>query len=373
MPREVSSKNIKTDRTTLRQDVKNAEQQRDLRTTINRLQRQLDAAKSKTGDLVAAVERAVCDAAQAIEVPRVPWSGRGNATRARTHQDGERAIVVVSDLQLAKVTPTYNTAVAEARMQAYAEKVIQLTKIQRHDHPVDEARVYLLGDIVEGELIFPHQAHQIDASLYRQVAVDGPRILVNFLRTLLANFRAVHVVGVIGNHGQLGGRAGRQYNPETNADRMLYKFVQELLRDEPRVSWHVPDARNERSWYAVDYPFAALEQGARPLRMSHEHGFLLFHGDQIPGSANHSVGTIAKHIYGWASGAVAEPFDYAIYGHWHTPRRFQLNKYVAFCNGSLESTNTYAQEKLAAVGTPTQLLLFVHPRQGVSAEYWVKL
>ena len=103
---------------------------------------------------------------------------------------------------------------------AYADKILKLTDIQRSDHPVDECVVYALGDIVEGELIFPGQSHLIDASLYRQVTVDGPRILIDFLRRLLGHFTTVKVVWVIGNHGRLGGRSSRDYSLESNADRM---------------------------------------------------------------------------------------------------------------------------------------------------------
>ena len=83
--------------------------------------------------------------------------------------------------------------------------------------------VLALGDIVEGELIFPGQSHLIDSSLYRQVTVDGPRIMHTFFSILLENFKEVEVYWVIGNHGALGGRSRRDYNPETNADRMTPK------------------------------------------------------------------------------------------------------------------------------------------------------
>lgn len=295
-----------------------------------RLARELTRAKGRTADLVEAVRRAVGDAATGLVLPPVPMPAMSSVRQRdrATARAGEKALVVVSDVQLGKATPSYNTKVAEERLAAYAEKVCSLAAIQRADHPVDEARVYLLGDIVEGELIFPSQPHETESSLYRQTVVDGPRILVNFLRRLLLDFRTVHVVGVIGNHGALGGPVRRQYNPETNADRMLYEFVRQLMRDEPRCTWNIPFELNHRAWYAVDYPFGidsdkpmtpfvnmrAIEKGFI------EHGFLLFHGDQIPGSANYSMKTIAARIWGWASGAVPEPFNHAIYGHWHSPR-----------------------------------------------------
>src|SRR5262245_9286373 len=84
---------------------------------------------------------------------------------------------MLSDWHLAKRTASYNSDVCEQRIEAYADKVLRLTALQRSDHPVKHLRAYLLGDLLEDELIFPGQAHLIDASLYRQVMVDGPRIL----------------------------------------------------------------------------------------------------------------------------------------------------------------------------------------------------
>jgi hypothetical protein len=334
---------------------------------VDHLQRQLAKEKDRTADLVQAVRSAVVESAAGLIIPPVP-----RPPRQRKRGEPEKALVTLSDLQLGKVTATYNTEVAEARVYAYARKVIKLAQIQQADHPVREARVYMLGDMIEGELIFPNQPFQIDSSIFRQVCVDGPRILTQFLRILLTSFDKVHVVCVIGNHGRTGSRH-QVVNPETNYDRMLYENVRGQLKNEKRITWNIPFEQNDRAWYAVDYPFGGYYGGDSEVNAAHPHGFLLFHGDQVSNSAAASTKAIATRVWGWASGAVPEPFCYAIWGHWHSPKRIQLNNIVAWCNGSVESTNTFAQERLSAMGKPEQLLLFCHPRVGVSAEYWIQL
>lgn len=329
-----------------------AQREQDLRSTNTRLARQLYRAKAKTEDYVEAVRQAVLDSVGSIVVPAVK---RPTLPRKARTADEEKALVTLGDPQFGKVTPTYNRAIAGERLDIYAGKIDKLVTIARTDHPVHEARVYLLGDMVEGEIIFPQQQSEVDASLFDQIR-DAAEAIVRWLRQLLVTFSKLHVVGIVGNHGRLS--ESRRYGRRSNADRILYLLIRSILDKEPRITWNVPD----EDWYVVDHPFG----GERP-------GFLLFHGNEIPGSAAHSVGTVAKHIYGWASGAVPEPFNYAIYGHWHTPRRYRFNRFIAWCNGSLESTSTYAQEKLAAVGYPEQLVMFVHPRRGVSSEYWCQL
>ena len=327
----------------------------DGRRVVQKLLRQLAEAKASKEALIEAVYRAAQEATEGLQLAPVAPPVRDARKKA-----AEVAVAVLSDWQLAKQTATYNTEVCEKRIHTYGDKLIDLAEIQRADHPVRELRICLLGDIIEGEMIFPGQAHLIDASLFRQVMVDGPRILGDFVRRMLGCFERVHVTGVIGNHGALGGRGRREYHPESNADAMLYEVVRMVLAGERRLSWADNFTRGERHWYAVD------KVG--------EKSFLLFHGDQVKGGfAGFPWYGFAKKIQGWRMGAIHEPFEYALSGHFHTPVRMTIGPITLWGNGSTESDNTYAAEQLAAMGTPSQWLLFVHPRQGVTAEYQVHL
>jgi hypothetical protein len=324
----------------------------ELRSTVARLSRQLQKEKNRSQELVHAVYTSSKDAAQGLTIPPVK-----SPKKDRRKKEEQVAVAVLSDWQLGKQTPSYNSEVCEDRIEIYADKIVSIVETNRSAFPIKKLKVYLLGDIVEGELIFPGQAHLIDSSLYRQMTVDGPRILCNFLRKMLTVFEEVHVVGVIGNHGSLGGRSRKDYNGESNADRMLYNICRQIMESEKRLSWTVPWERDERAWYAVD--------------TIGDHGFLLAHGDQIRGGVLSSG--LAKKTWGWAVGGVPEDFNEVIIGHWHQPTRITLNCITARVNGSTESHNTYAQEQLAAVGRPSQWFLMVHPKKGVTAEYCVYL
>lgn len=325
----------------------------DLRAANNSLLRQLAKAKAKEEDLVAAVYQAASDAASSLVLPAVPPP----STDARRGGE-EVAVAVLSDWQLGKRTPSYDSNVCADRIRVFGEKVVRLTDIQRKDHPVKHLSVHVLGDIVEGEMIFPGQAHLTDASLYEQVVESGPTILATFLRRMLADFDTVHVTAVIGNHGRIG-RKG-DFNPQTNADRMLYRVTQRILEGEPRLTWNIPSIPNERAWYAVS-------------RIGN-YAALLIHGDQFRGTAGIPWYGLMKKAGGWALGAIAEQFDDVDFGHFHQPTRVTLNNVTARCSGSPESHNDFAAEQLAAVGRPSQSLRFVHPERGiVTAEYVVWL
>jgi hypothetical protein len=326
----------------------------------NRVLRQRDDAKNKISEYVAALKAAVFEAMEDVII--TPPRQRRIDPKAKiwAERTEEIACLDIGDWQLGKVTPTYNSAICEERIKLLAEKVIELAKIQNAHHPVRKLHLRGLGDIVEGEGIFPTQAHVIDSGLYRQIA-NGIRILVNLILDLLNYFDEIHFVGVIGNHGSVRIAVGTT-DPETNMDRLLYMVVRELLVARglgDRVTFDIPDGPGERNWFAVDRVF--------------EWGFLLCHGDQIRGGfAGFPFYGTAKKTWGWID-SIEEPWDYLHFGHWHTPTMQTLNKRIVRCNGSTESDNTYAQEQLAAIGSPTQWLGFVHPDHGITAEYWVSL
>ncbi len=328
----------------------------DLRASNKSLLRQLGALKASREEYVEAVYRAVADAASSIVIPK-PQTPRPDPRESSE----EVAVAVLSDWQLGKRTPSYDSAICAERIDRFADKVISLTAIQRKDHPVRELRVHILGDIVEGEQIFPGQAHLIDSSLFEQTTENGPTILIGFLTRMLEHFEKVHVVAVIGNHGRIG-RKG-DFNPQTNGDRMVYRNTQRILEGRKgfeRLTWDIPSIPNERAWYAVS--------------SIGNYSTLLIHGDQFRGTAGIPWYGLQKKAGGWALGAISEHFDDVDFGHFHTPMTTQLNTVTARCNGSTESHNDYAAEQLAAVGQPSQGLRFVHPERGmVTATYTVWL
>ena len=315
---------------------------------LDRALKQLAKAKARKEELVAAVYQAARDAAEAAPFPTVTVPAKTRRTK-----DSETAIVLLSDWQLGKVTPSYSSDVCATRIAQLAEKVRIVTDVQRSDHPVNECRVYLLGDLVEGELVFPGQAHLIDASLFHQVMVDGPAILGQFISDMLGYFDSVKVLGVIGNHGNLGGRARKDYHPESNADAMMYEATR-MRFDQPTLDWKQTFIPGERAWYAKD--------------QIGEQEWFLFHGDQIKGG---QLGFpwygFGKKLGGWSN---LYGFDYAVSGHFHTPVRglYGAGSIVHWGNGSTESDNTYAAENLAAAGTPNQWLLY-QSQTRVTAEY----
>ncbi len=324
-----------------------------------RLARELHAVKHKHADYLETVHNALTETLSGIRVspvpPPVPLVPRGGAQRKE-----EYAVALLSDLQTGKLTPDYNSDVCRERVLRYARKIVELADIQRRDHPVRHAVVPMLGDLVEGTDIFPGQQWLIDSTLYAQIFNTTPTILADFCRILLANFDTVTVYAVDGNHGRIG-RKG-VFGPEDNADRMVYRVLELLMRDEPRFKMIMRDPKGERNWYQV-------------MRLGN-YSAMLLHGDQIRGSMGYPWYGLGKKVHSWASGGLMrdETFDDVMHGHYHQLARIPLNHRTVWANGSTESYNTFAQETLAAQSEPMQWLLFCDPEKGrITASYGVEL
>jgi hypothetical protein len=338
----------------LEDEVNNDSAVADLKKQLARLSRQLYEVKHKHADYIEAVNEAVTDSMARIKINPVKAPAK-----VRTKSKGEEYCVpLLSDLQTGKVTPDYNSEVARERVMVYAEKIVELTEIQRQHHPVKHCHVAMLGDMIEGVDIFPGQQWLIDSTLYDQLFNTTPALLADFVRHLLAHFDTVTVHAVDGNHGRIG-RKG-QYGPMDNADRMLYRILGMLMANEPRFQLLMTDPEGERNWYRV------MQLG--------NYSALMIHGDQVRGHSGFPWYGLGKKVNGWGSGGIPDSFKDVLMGHYHQLGRIPLNQRSVWCNGSTESTNTYASENLAAQSDPAQWLLFVDPTAGrVTASYGVDL
>jgi len=307
--------------------------------------REIATLKTSKEDLAKQVYKAAKDAALASPPVKVP-----KPKPSKTVKRGEWALLHATDWQYAKVTTTYNRAVAERRVKETTEHVLRLTELNRNSRPISNCAVLLGGDMVEGTTIFPSQAWQVDASLFSQL-FEVAGLIEGLIKTLLSDFDTVEVWEEYGNHGRIG-RKGEQPALD-NVDRMAYRIARERISDK-RLVWHP-----STSWYQVG-------------RIGN-YSFLLVHGDEVTSfGGNVPAFGITRKCNAWASGVV-EPFIDVYMGHWHRPDVYSLaNGGRVFVSPSLESDNEFAREFVAAQGYPGQRLNFIDPERGrVTSEHMI--
>jgi hypothetical protein len=312
----------------------------ELRRALKTSQLAESRSRIKSQGIIDAVYRAAKDASLA--------TGNANRTPAVPKKDARKvkaevALVHATDWQCGKKTISFDIATLSKRIETFAEKVLELTEIQRKHHPVKECVLMFGGDMVEGVSIFPGQAYEIEAHLFEQL-FEVTRIMEQMVRTFSAYFEKVSIVCEYGNHGRLG-RKGDMPNGD-NIDRVAYKITNDRTKDLKNVTWQQSD-----DWYQM------VNIG--------NYKALLVHGDEIG-----SYGGILRKVSSWSTGVV-EPFSDCYVGHFHTPTTLTMaNAGRIFVSGSPESHNEYARAYVGAVGKPSQRLHFIDPQKGrVTSEY----
>lgn len=323
---------------TLSEEIRHLKEIEELRRALQISLKAEHRARSKTTDLVDAVYQAAGQALLAT-----PRTKLVQPVKDLRKGKAEVALVHLTDWQAGKKTVSYDINTLSKRVEQMTGKVLELTNIQRAHHPVRECFVMLGGDMVEGIGIFPGQAFEVEAHLFKQL-FEVVRIIENSIRTFAQHFETVTVICEFGNHGRLG-RKGDMPSGD-NIDRMSYQIAKRNCQELKNVKWQMSE-----SWYQI---FAIGN-----------YNVLLVHGDEIG-----AFGSILRKVSAWSTGVV-EPFDDCYMGHFHTPTSLTMaNGGRVFVTGSPESHNEYARTFIAAVGKPSQRLHFVDPVKGrVTSEY----
>ena len=333
------------------EEMRREQEVEDLRAALARTQRSLLRAKTKTATLVEATLEAARDAvlANPIQIPK--------AAKDRRKGLSEAALWHLTDWQGAKVTPSYNSQVMHTRVHRFVDKAIQITDIQRKDHPVRDCYILLGGDMIEGLFNFPTQPFEIDATLFEQF-VTVSNLLVEVVHRALGVYENVTVVAEWGNHGRLGSK--RDAVPRNNnADRMTYELARQIL---------LSSGAKNLTWEDSPEDIQRVEIGA--------YRALVIHGDEIGRTGYASPTTIVNHVNRWRSGSYPWEFRDVYVGHYHTHYQYSLadGAGAVYGTGSTESDNRYASVGLASSAVPSQRLHFINPTKGrVTAQYQVWL
>ena len=326
----------------------------ELTKALNNSQRDYAKLKKSREDFTQAVVKSAHDAMLSMgAVPPILVPKKDTRTKR-----AEVALLHSTDWQLGKQTLTYNTQECERLVKQSVDKVIKIANIQRADHPIKECVVMFGGDIVENSTIFPSQVYEIDSDVMVQFTAAS-RIMIDIVRTLLANFDKVKVVCEPGNHGRIG-KIG-ELPKDVNWDKLVYMFAGQALAGEKRLTWQMSKEDIQR-----------VEIG--------NYKALLIHGDEIRwGTAS----TIVRFADRWKSGAykffdevdkITKGFDFRdLYiGHFHQHQSWNManGEGSVFMSAAVESGNRYARDLLASNGEPSQRLHFIDPEKGrVTSEY----
>lgn len=272
----------------------------------------------------------------------------------------ETAVAHIADSQIgARVEPEeilglsgYDFDIFLQRADRYEDAFWTIIEDQRSGRrTVDDLFVLFGGDIVEGELIYRGQVHQIDGPLYRQVML-GSRRFAEFLLRCSARFKRIRVVCIRGNHGRAGAKKG-DFADITNWDNIAYAFIALLLVRCPNVEvWVAPG------------PAAGVNV--------YGHKILMTHGDEFRSWLQIPAYGLLRAVQKMIS-LTQTHFDLYLCGHHHIPIQIPLNFTKGKISGSWVGGSKFSVGSMQAAGVPEQYLFFAQEKRVIGSEWPIYL
>lgn len=270
--------------------------------------------------------------------------------RRRKSAGKYEAVLVLSDFQAGKRSPSYDGEVFRRRLLKLASPTIELCE----RWSVDTLHVFSLGDLVEGSVIFPHQPHTIDRPAFLQACRLVPEACYELVHELLPHFRKLTWTEVPGNHGRQG-RKGDGSSELDNNDSVAMVVLEALLkpeRDAGRVEF---SCAGDPNWWNY--------------REVLGNGCLLVHGNELSCNAK----SIKDAMLGWHADPSLPPFKLVFMGHWHQRLIVSANGLEARISPSLDSDCQFAERWCKATSEPAQMLYVFHRKHCIVGEHELKV
>lgn len=236
----------------------------------------------------------------------------------------------------------FNWDIFKARAWQTTVKAVELVDLMRHSENVPDICVFLMGDMVTGDI---HADIERNASMALPMAItETADIIAQMMNYLSAHFKNVYVYGMCGNHGRKDLKPVTKKKSDRNWDTSVYHIARKITRENDRIHWTIPKSPNS----VVEVPGV---------------NFLLKHGDGIKQQG-------VTPYYGLVRDTSREiekrrrnqDFDYVIQGHLH---HFGITEGNRILCPSLIGPNEFSFNLLHATYPPEQLLMFTTEEHGL--------
>jgi len=272
----------------------------------------------------------------------------------------ERAVLNISDSQIGSYVSKYltgglceyNKTEFVKRIKRLTHNMLEITRIQRTGGvPVKKLNLHFLGDVVQGESIYPGQGFYLDALLLEQTFELASRFVFDVIIPLSREFEQVEIFCIPGNHGRQAGP--RNSSREANWDYVAYIFWRQLLKEYKHIKLYISQS-----------PFLIYELFPGQLHA-------LIHGNQAKGWMGFPYYGIDR-VFGRLKTLTNLPIQYLYHGHHHQPASMDAHIGRKIGNGSIEGGSEYSVCDLVTANVPQQFYCGVNSK-GITWEYWIRL
>lgn len=260
---------------------------------------------------------------------------------------------ILSDLHLDEIVApeeveglnAYSRGIALSRLERDVERAILLCRDYISGLQYDGMFLFLLGDLISGWI--HEELNETNECPMLETIEFWLDPLSSAIGAFADEFKKVHVVGVVGNHGRTTRKPRAKQRVTTNMDWLIYRMLARDFRNDSRVTFQVP--------YSADTTVTVYDTE-----------FLATHGDQFRGGSGISgvlaplmTGTYRKSRRAMMTDRM---FDYIVMGHWHQYNQFKN----IIVNGSTKGFDEYSYVSNFEYEPPQQALWVVTPENGIT-------
>ena len=315
-----------------------------------KLLKELNKERSRTKIILDAIKTSI------ISLPPIKTSHSNN--KIKTTFDSEEMCLLLSDLHIGEKTELVDTSgISHYNMDEFKKRLLKLVSgikliysIHSKAYPIPILNILGLGDYVTGSDIYPGQSFYIDQIVVNQIFM-GAQLLAEQIRNLCEVFSKVRMVGISGNHGRIGIKG--QYHWKTNFDYIFLKVLQLLLKDVHNCQIIVAESE-----------LCLLE--------IQKHLILIAHGDQVRSWMSLPFYGLDRSVRRWIT-LLRQPVEMVAVGHHHRHCNFDIAYAEAIINGAWTGGSRLSVNEMQEAGIPQQLLFGIHPKQGKTWTYNIKL
>lgn len=294
-------------------------------------------------------------------VPALPKVREPKKERVLGKPSVESMVLLLSDLHAGEIVRAdemnglneYNFEICVRRLKFIVECISNLMQNKLKGYQFDELHIFLLGDMVSG-VIHQELLEQTEGTIL-EWTVNLAYVLAQMIRELLLVFPRIHLTGVVGNHGRMT-KDVRFKSRHVNWDYICYQMVSCFLHNEPRITFDFP-----KSFWT--------------LKTVKGHNFMLLHGDNIKSWMGIPWYGIQRTIANLKEMLETQNkrFQYIVLGHFHNRGVLDRVRGEAVINGSLIGGNEFSVGALFTSTEACQHLFGVHPEEGTTFSYKVKV
>ena len=311
------------------------------------LQRALLKAESRTEVVINRLEEWLNNSERAPRftfTPRGFSEGSGRATEA---------VLCISDTQCGKwVNDIGIKVLMDQYFPAILQKLIECVTVQRYEGKVEKLIVALIGDLIEGCIIFASQRMYLDKYKGGDSTIDQVLIMADMLAAFLAEvrgyFKEVAVTSAYGNHGRTAKKDDPNLNKD-NYDRLVFEILKRTCTNLD-IEFIEP----------IDDRFVFNSMG---YYVGGIHGHQLGYKSSLNSMELTTLRWDAIRHFGGV------PLDVMLLGHKHHAASLEMQGIEVIQNAAMDGGSPWLTDTSGIWSPPSQELIFFSEKFGVDSRH----